>query len=130
MRKYDILALCNACGDEHPTELSVFLDSGPLKKQSVADAYRKNNLPPNLATLKDIRISVRKQAGNIRRRITSSFFWFLSASQPCRGAYFAQRLRGLFTSLIEFMVKFTSPEISELGDQMSTRPSNGLAELD
>jgi hypothetical protein len=50
MRKYDILARCNACGDEHATELSVFLDSGLLKKQSVAAAYPDKNLPPNLAT--------------------------------------------------------------------------------
>jgi hypothetical protein len=56
MPRYDILALCNACGDEHPTDLSVFLDGGPLKKQSVAAAYPENNLPPNLATLKDVRV--------------------------------------------------------------------------
>jgi hypothetical protein len=56
MPRYDILAVCNACGDEHPTELSVFLDSGPNKKESVAAVYAKKDLPPNLATLKDIRV--------------------------------------------------------------------------
>ena len=56
MPRYDILAVCNACGDEHSTQLSVFLDAGPSKKQSVAAAYPKKNLPPNLTTLKDVRV--------------------------------------------------------------------------
>jgi hypothetical protein len=56
MLRYDILARCNACGDEHPTELSVFLEVVPTKKQSVAAAYPDKNLPPNLATLKDVRV--------------------------------------------------------------------------
>lgn len=56
MPKYDILAMCNACGDEHSTELSVFLDSGVLKKQSVAAVYPGKNLPPDLATLKHVRV--------------------------------------------------------------------------
>jgi hypothetical protein len=56
MPRYDILAVCNACGDEHPTGLSVFLESVHAKKQSIAAAFPKKGLPPNLATLTDIRV--------------------------------------------------------------------------
>jgi hypothetical protein len=56
MPRYDILAVCNACGDEHPTGLFVILESVHAKKQSVANAFLKKGLPPNLATLKDIRV--------------------------------------------------------------------------
>jgi hypothetical protein len=36
MPKYDIFASCNACGDLHPTGISLILDNGPLNKQSIA----------------------------------------------------------------------------------------------
>ena len=56
MPKYDIFAVCTACGDEHSTGLSVFLDTGPPKRQSVADAYSTKKLPSNLGMLKDVRV--------------------------------------------------------------------------
>jgi hypothetical protein len=52
--KYDIFAVCNACGDTHPTGISINLE-GPVKKRSIASAYRGKNLPRHLATLKETR---------------------------------------------------------------------------
>jgi hypothetical protein len=46
MPKYDIFALCNACGDIHPTEIVITLQSGPRQKQSVADTLAGKELPP------------------------------------------------------------------------------------
>ena len=53
--KYDVLAVCNACGDAHPTGISINL-AGPVKKRSIATAYRGKNLPRHLATLKQERV--------------------------------------------------------------------------
>ena len=53
--KYDVFAICNACGDAHPTGISINL-AGPVKKRSVATAYRGKNLPRHLATLKQERV--------------------------------------------------------------------------
>ena len=55
MPKYDIFAVCAACGDTHPTGISIILD-GPIKKQSIAAAYRGKDIPPHLATLKQNRV--------------------------------------------------------------------------
>jgi hypothetical protein len=56
MPKYDIFASCNACGDDHPMGILVMLQSGPVKKQSIAGAFAGKDLPPNVATLKDNRV--------------------------------------------------------------------------
>ena len=53
--KYDVLAVCNACGDAHPTGISINLD-GPVKRRTIAEAYRGKHLPSHLATLKQERI--------------------------------------------------------------------------
>jgi hypothetical protein len=49
--KYDLVAVCNACGEAHPMGISINLD-GPVKKRTIAEAYRGKGLPPRLATLK------------------------------------------------------------------------------
>ena len=53
--KYDVLAVRNACGDAHPTGISINL-GGPVKKRSIASAYRGKNLPRHLATSKQNRV--------------------------------------------------------------------------
>jgi hypothetical protein len=55
MPKYDILARCNACGDEHSIDL-ISLTSGPSRKQSIAEAFGGKDLPPELAALKNNRV--------------------------------------------------------------------------
>jgi hypothetical protein len=56
MPKYDIFASCNACGDVHPTGNSLILDHGPVQKASIADTFVGQDLPPDLATLKNDRV--------------------------------------------------------------------------
>ncbi len=56
MAKYNIFALCNACGDLHPMEIFVMLESGPTSKQSIGDRYRGRELPAELAALRDKRV--------------------------------------------------------------------------
>ena len=73
MPKYDIFALCNACGDLHPTGISLILDNGPLNKQSIADAFAGQDLPPDVATLKNERVycpkTGRRYAQTVYRQI-------------------------------------------------------------
>ncbi len=44
MPKYNVYALCNACGDLHPMEISVTLDDGPVEKQSIGDRYEAKGI--------------------------------------------------------------------------------------
>ena len=53
--KYDVLAVCNACGDTHPTGISINV-AGPVKQRSIATVYRGKNLPHHLAILKQERV--------------------------------------------------------------------------
>jgi hypothetical protein len=62
MADYDIFARCNACGDLHPMGISVALDERLIAKQSIADMYGGEDLPPNLAALKDKRVYCPKTA--------------------------------------------------------------------
>lgn len=56
MPRYDILAVCNACGDEHPTGIAITLPSGPRQKQSVANAFPGKELSAELYALKSNRV--------------------------------------------------------------------------
>ena len=55
MAMYHVFAVCNACGDLHTTGITVSL-SGPVNKQSIADAYPNKDPPANIAALKDNRV--------------------------------------------------------------------------
>jgi hypothetical protein len=48
MPRYDILAVCNACGGEQSIE-HIFLASGPSRKESIAEAFGGKDLPSELA---------------------------------------------------------------------------------
>jgi hypothetical protein len=56
MPKYDISVLCEV----HRKGIAVMLQSGPQQKQSVADAFAGKELPPDLAALKNNRVSCPK----------------------------------------------------------------------
>jgi hypothetical protein len=60
LSKYDIFALCNACGDVHRTGNAIMLLTGPRQKQSVAAAFAGKELPSDLAALKNSRVSCSK----------------------------------------------------------------------
>jgi hypothetical protein len=56
MPRYDILAVCNACGEAHSTGITIMLETGPPQKQSIADAFTGKELPPEVAGLKNNRV--------------------------------------------------------------------------
>jgi hypothetical protein len=51
MTRYSILSFCSYCDRTHPARLTVTLEDGPTKKATVAEAYKNNTLPSNLAKL-------------------------------------------------------------------------------
>ena len=53
--RYDVFAVCKACGDPHRTEISIKL-LGRVKRRTIAEAYRGKQLPHHLATLKQAQI--------------------------------------------------------------------------
>ena len=53
--RYDVFAVCNACGDAHPTGISINLE-GPVKRRTIAELYCGKRLPSHLATLKQDRV--------------------------------------------------------------------------
>jgi hypothetical protein len=53
--RYDVFAVCNACGDAHPTGISMNLE-GRVKRRTIAEAYRGKQLPSHLITLKQDRV--------------------------------------------------------------------------
>lgn len=55
MPQYDIFAVCNACGAEHPVGVAT-LQTGPRQRQSVTNAFPGDELPSELTALKTSRI--------------------------------------------------------------------------
>src|SRR5215510_12893898 len=53
--RYDVFAVCKACGDEHRTEISINL-YGTVKRRTIAKAYHGKQLARDLATLKQAQI--------------------------------------------------------------------------
>lgn len=54
MALYSVYFFCNECGDVHPLGISVNLDDGPTKKESVNDVYQGKELPGSIVTLNNI----------------------------------------------------------------------------
>lgn len=48
---YEVHVTCNKCGDVHDMGITVVLEDGPAKKQSVGALYNGKPLPKNLADL-------------------------------------------------------------------------------
>jgi hypothetical protein len=56
MPRYDIFAVCNACGEAHSTGIAIMLQTGPRQNQSVADAFAGKEPPPEVAAVKNNRV--------------------------------------------------------------------------
>jgi hypothetical protein len=52
MAVYDVVARCAHCGAEHPILMKIFLSNGPTRRQSVAEVFRGQPLPPQVSALK------------------------------------------------------------------------------
>jgi hemerythrin-like metal-binding protein len=56
LAKYNVYALCIACGELHPMDVSVTIENGPKTKHSVGQTYQGKDLSPQLAELKERRM--------------------------------------------------------------------------
>ena len=56
MARYQVSAMCNACGDLHTTGITVALNDGPTKKQSIADAFPGGKNSPAQLTAQELRV--------------------------------------------------------------------------
>ena len=52
MAMYEISVHCKDCGKDHPVLLRINLDSGPDRKQSIAEVFQGRSLPPQLAAIR------------------------------------------------------------------------------
>lgn len=48
MSHYELYVTCTECGAEHPMRVRIYLEDGPVHKQSVGDAYHGKAQPPQL----------------------------------------------------------------------------------
>jgi hypothetical protein len=48
MSHYEIFVKCTECGGEHPMRVRIFLEDGPIHRESVNDAYLGKTHPPQL----------------------------------------------------------------------------------
>jgi hypothetical protein len=84
--KYDIFALCNACGDAHPTGISINLE-GPIKRRTIAEVYHGKRLPSHLATLKQDRVYCPNLGRHYPQTDYKHFFLIPSAERPANQAH-------------------------------------------
>ena len=48
MSHYEIYVSCTECGGEHPMRVRIYLEDGPIHRQSISDAYVGKAHPPQL----------------------------------------------------------------------------------
>jgi hypothetical protein len=51
MAQYSLFVFCDECRRIHSTRITLNLDNGPPKKETIANAYKDKPLPRNLAKL-------------------------------------------------------------------------------
>ena len=74
---YDVYALCIACGDLHSMGISVTLEGARIAKQSIAERFRGEELPANIAGLKDARVYCPKFGRHYGQRDAEQIFLVL-----------------------------------------------------
>jgi hypothetical protein len=84
--KYDVFAVCNACGIAHPTGISIHLE-GPVKRRTIAEAYRGKQLPSDLVMLKQGRVYCRKLGRHYPQTDYRQIFLVPSAERPENGGH-------------------------------------------
>jgi hypothetical protein len=51
MPQYDVYALCDECGNEHPMGIGIHLDEGPDDRRSIGDIYEGKSRPPQILAI-------------------------------------------------------------------------------
>ena len=56
MSHYEIYVTCTECGSEHPMRIRIYLEDGPIHKQSISDAYHSKAHPPQLQAVESHKV--------------------------------------------------------------------------
>ena len=51
MPQYEIHVLCTECGAVHPMRIRIHLENGPVYKQSIADTFPVEPVPPQVSAI-------------------------------------------------------------------------------
>ena len=51
MPQYEIHVLCTECGATHPMRIRIHLENGPVYKQSLADTFQGQPMPPQVSAI-------------------------------------------------------------------------------
>ncbi len=51
MPQYEIHVLCTECGAVHPMRIRIHLENGPVYKQSLADSFQEEAMPPQVSAI-------------------------------------------------------------------------------
>ncbi len=51
MPQYEIHVLCTECGAVHPMRIRIYLENGPVYKQSLADSFQEEPMPPQVSAI-------------------------------------------------------------------------------
>jgi hypothetical protein len=51
MPQYNLYVRCKECGALHPMRIGIYLDEGPIEKQSIGDAFQGKSLPPQVLAI-------------------------------------------------------------------------------
>ncbi len=57
MAKYSVYFFCDECSQVHPMGIGLTLDDGPTKKESIGNTYAGKELPTQVATLSNNKVS-------------------------------------------------------------------------
>ena len=57
MAKYSVHFFCDECSEVHPMKINLVLDDGPAAKESIGNTYAGRDLPPQVATLSNNKIT-------------------------------------------------------------------------
>jgi hypothetical protein len=52
MPQYNLYVVCNECGEMHPMRIGIYLDDGPLDKQTISDTFQGKPPPPQVLAVK------------------------------------------------------------------------------
>ena len=52
MPQYEVYVLCSLCGGEHPMQVRIHLQEGPVHKQSLVESFQATPVPPQISALR------------------------------------------------------------------------------
>ena len=74
MANYAVHVFCDDCGDVHPMGIAIELADGPAERASIGDIYGGRDLPPQIATLINNRVTCPRTRRLILQRDNNQVF--------------------------------------------------------